>query len=379
MLRAQGGGVQADRSPARPCAVDDLAGAAPQRGDPRRPARLPGVDRAVEGRAGGAASEDGEARRATSGCASTCRSGSSGAGRAPGRRRRCAGPVTCAGWAATSRAAGPPLGDGVEPGADRQPAAGSTSPMMSRCGSRHEAIYQALYVQGRGALQPRAGRLPAHRAGAAGSAGPQPKRGKGVRHARGDDQRAAGRGRRPCRARPLGRRPDHRARAAPRSARWSSAPPGSRCCCTCPAWTATARARESRTGRRSPATAPRPCATRIAATITTLPEQLRRSLTWDQGAEMAQHAQLTDRHRPADLLLRPAQPLAARHEREHQRPAAPVLPERHRPVQTQPRRPRRRRRRAQQPTAQDPRLEDTRRGPRRAATSLQQAGVATTG
>jgi IS30 family transposase len=30
----------------------------------------------------------------------------------------------------------------------------------------------------------------------------------------------------------------------------------------------------------------------IAATITTLPAQLRRSLTWDQGAEMAQHAKL---------------------------------------------------------------------------------------
>ena len=30
----------------------------------------------------------------------------------------------------------------------------------------------------------------------------------------------------------------------------------------------------------------------IAASITTRPEQLRRSLTWDQGAEMAQHAQL---------------------------------------------------------------------------------------
>jgi IS30 family transposase len=30
----------------------------------------------------------------------------------------------------------------------------------------------------------------------------------------------------------------------------------------------------------------------IAATITTLPEQLRKSLTWDQGAELAQHPQL---------------------------------------------------------------------------------------
>jgi len=29
----------------------------------------------------------------------------------------------------------------------------------------------------------------------------------------------------------------------------------------------------------------------IAASITTLPARLRRSLTWDQGAEMAQHAQ----------------------------------------------------------------------------------------
>jgi IS30 family transposase len=30
----------------------------------------------------------------------------------------------------------------------------------------------------------------------------------------------------------------------------------------------------------------------IASTITTLPQQLRRSLTWDRGKEMAQHTQL---------------------------------------------------------------------------------------
>jgi IS30 family transposase len=31
----------------------------------------------------------------------------------------------------------------------------------------------------------------------------------------------------------------------------------------------------------------------IASTITTLPEQLRRTLTWDRGKELAQHARLT--------------------------------------------------------------------------------------
>jgi IS30 family transposase len=52
----------------------------------------------------------------------------------------------------------------------------------------------------------------------------------------------------------------------------------------------------------------------IAASIATLPDQLRRSLTWDQGAELAQHAQLRIETGLAIYLLRPAQPLAARHQ-----------------------------------------------------------------
>jgi DNA-binding CsgD family transcriptional regulator len=58
----------------------------------------------------------------------------------------------------------------------------------------HEAIDQALYVQGRGALR-RLHRLPAHRASAPGAAGAQPRTGQ-IRHRpRDPDQPAPGRGR----------------------------------------------------------------------------------------------------------------------------------------------------------------------------------------
>src|SRR5689334_25035752 len=67
----------------------------------------------------------------------------------------------------------------------------------------------------------------------------------------------------------------------------------------------------------------------ITRTITTLPEQLRRSLTWDQGTELSQHAQLRIDTGVQVYILRSAQPLAARHEREHQRAATAVLPQGH--------------------------------------------------
>jgi IS30 family transposase len=65
----------------------------------------------------------------------------------------------------------------------------------------------------------------------------------------------------------------------------------------------------------------------LAATITELPEQLRRSLTWDQGKEMADHARFTITTGVQVYFCDPRQPLATRQQREHQRPATPVLPQ----------------------------------------------------
>ena len=155
----------------------------------------------------------------------------------------------------------------------------------------HEAIYQALYVQGRGALRReltaclrtgRALRVPT---------GPDPRARQEVRHPRGHDQRATRRGRGPGRARPLGRRPHPRAgQLRDRHAGRAHHPVHD---AAAPAPHGRPR-HEPRVKNGPPLAGHGAEAVRdaIAATITTLPEQLRRSLTWDQGAEMAQHAQL---------------------------------------------------------------------------------------
>jgi IS30 family transposase len=96
----------------------------------------------------------------------------------------------------------------------------------------------------------------------------------------------------------------------------------------------------------------------LAAAITRLPTHLAKSLTWDLGHEMAQHARFS-RDRDDRLLLRPEIAMAARQQRKHQRIASPVpapsaeLPRAH------PGPLRRHRHRTQRPPSTNPRLQDT--------------------
>ena len=56
-------------------------------------------------------------------------------------------------WSTSWPPPGPTLGDIVEPAADRPSAAGIEYPDDESMRVSHEAIYQALYIQGRGALR----------------------------------------------------------------------------------------------------------------------------------------------------------------------------------------------------------------------------------
>jgi IS30 family transposase len=62
----------------------------------------------------------------------------------------------------------------------------------------------------------------------------------------------------------------------------------------------------------------------FSAALNSMPLAMRKSMTYDQGREMARHAEITQQNRGGDLLLRPAQPLAARQQRKHQWPDPPV-------------------------------------------------------
>ena len=62
----------------------------------------------------------------------------------------------------------------------------------------------------------------------------------------------------------------------------------------------------------------------LSAAVGTLPKQLTRSLTWDLGHEMAEHARFTVETGMPVFFCDPKSPWQRGSQREHQRPAAPV-------------------------------------------------------
>ena len=225
---AQKVGRARDRPPAGPRAVDDLAGAAAQRVHAHVAARLPGVDRAVACRAAGAPAEGREAgrqraaARVRAGPARRCRSRGRTAGRCRARTADVEGPEQ----AAPRR---PALGAGRGARSRSRTGCRSTSPMMSPCGSATRRSTRRCTSRAAARSSASWSRACAP-GGRCGCRGPGPGS-KAWAHVTPEvhDQRTARRGRRPGRSRALGRRPASSGWNAPRSARWSSAPPGSRC------------------------------------------------------------------------------------------------------------------------------------------------------
>ena len=82
----------------------------------------------------------------------------------------------------------------------------------------------------------------------------------------------------------------------------------------------------------------------IIEQMSALPPWFAKTLTWDRGTELAQHQRVTAAGRHRRLLRRPLRALAARQQREHQRAAARIPPQGHRPVSLDPRPARRHRR-----------------------------------
>jgi hypothetical protein len=212
----------------------------------------------------------------------------------------------------------------MEPGTDRPPAAARLP--RGRGDAHQPRGHRPGAVRARpGGAAPRADRLPAHRPGVADAPGAHPRTGQVLRRPRDHDQPTPGGGGRSGGAGPLG------GRSHPGLGRLGDRHPGG-------AHDALHDAAPS-----APHGRPRPWAA--------CEERPRARRAWRRGGARRHHARDHDRagaaatvadlgpgggdgaarppagrHRPWRLLLRPAQPVAARHEREHQRALAQYFP-----------------------------------------------------
>ena len=99
----------------------------------------------------------------------------------------------------------------------------------------------------------------------------------------------------------------------------------------------------------------------LISVVKDLPQNLRHTLTWDQGAEMSEHAASAMATDMKVFFCDPAS--ATRQQRKHQRPIASILPQRHRPVAALARPTSKRGARAQRSTSKVIELGESRRAP----------------
>src|SRR6266508_1367873 len=268
-------GSAGDRPAASACAVDDLARAASKRRDPRRPARVPRHDRAVARRPACASAEAGQAgheRRVAAVRAGAARGDGDNPGRRRGRRKDRR-------WAQSWS---------PEQIANRLPVDFPDDPSMR---ISHEAIYQSLYVQGRGALRReltaclrtgRALRVPRARTRGRGKGFVQPEIRISERPAEAGDRAVPGHWEGDL---ILGLDSSAIGTLVERTTRYVML-------LHLPRMSGHGDQPRIKNGPALTGHGAEAVRDAIAGSILMLPEQLRRSLTWDQGAEMAEHAQL---------------------------------------------------------------------------------------